>query len=160
MSANCLDADNMQIVVLVETGHVTTKRQQSRSLLHVSLQRMCMPSTKDCLGRYYVYAFFQQKRRRSWSLLGMCILFVNWWCFEPSPPLGIISGLKETFIKRNTVERTNKEEVRPEEQSGNGGLPGEFVEWNSVERAIKTEIYTRTELRSGQARLVYARHKL
>ena len=50
------------------------------------------------------------------------------WCFEPSPLLGIISGLKETFIKRNTVERTNKAEVRPEEQSENGGLPGEFVE--------------------------------
>ena len=29
-------------------------------------------------------------------------------CFEPSQPLGIISGLKETFIKRYIVERTNK----------------------------------------------------
>ena len=39
------------------------------------------------------------------------------WCFEPSQPLGIISGLKETFIKRHIVERTNKAEMRPEEQS-------------------------------------------
>ena len=39
------------------------------------------------------------------------------WCFEPSQPLGIISGLKETFIKRYMVERTNKAEIRPEEQS-------------------------------------------
>ena len=39
------------------------------------------------------------------------------WCFEPSQPLGIISGLKETFIKRYTVERTNKAELRPQEQS-------------------------------------------
>ena len=39
------------------------------------------------------------------------------WCFEPSQPLGIISGLKETFIKRYIVERTNKAEIRPEEQS-------------------------------------------
>ena len=39
------------------------------------------------------------------------------WCFEPSQPLGIISGLKETFIKRYKVERTNKAEIRPEEQS-------------------------------------------
>ena len=35
-------------------------------------------------------------------------------CFEPSRPLGIISGLKETFIKRYIVERTNKAEIRPE----------------------------------------------
>ena len=29
----------------------------------------------------------------------------------------LISGLRETFIKRYIVERTNKAEVRPEEQS-------------------------------------------
>ena len=39
------------------------------------------------------------------------------WCFEPCQPLGIISGLKETFIKRYIVERTNKVEIKPEEQS-------------------------------------------
>ena len=39
------------------------------------------------------------------------------WCFEPSQPLGIISGLKETFVKRYIVERTNKAKIRPEEQS-------------------------------------------
>ena len=39
------------------------------------------------------------------------------WCFELSQPLGIISGLKETFIKRYIVERTSKAEIRPEEQS-------------------------------------------
>ena len=38
-------------------------------------------------------------------------------CFEPSQPLGITSGLKETFMKRHIVERTNKAEIRPEEQS-------------------------------------------
>ena len=32
------------------------------------------------------------------------------WCFEPSQPLEFISGLKETFIKRYIVERTNKAE--------------------------------------------------
>ena len=37
-------------------------------------------------------------------------------CFEPSQPLGIRSGLKETFIKKNIVERTNEAEIRPEEQ--------------------------------------------
>ena len=39
------------------------------------------------------------------------------WCFDPSQPIGIISGLKETFIKRHIVERTNKAEIRSEEQS-------------------------------------------
>ena len=38
------------------------------------------------------------------------------WCFEPSQPVGIISGLKETFINRHIVEKTNKAEIRPEEQ--------------------------------------------
>ena len=38
-------------------------------------------------------------------------------CFEHSQPLGIISGLKETFIKRYIFESSNKTELRPEEQS-------------------------------------------
>ena len=53
------------------------------------------------------------------------------WCFEPSQLLGIISGLKETFIKRHTVERAIKREIRHKKR-------------------IK---------RNGQARLVYVRHK-
>ena len=39
------------------------------------------------------------------------------WCFELSQPLGIISGLKETFVKKHMVERTSNAELRPEEQS-------------------------------------------
>ena len=31
-------------------------------------------------------------------------------CFEPGQPLGNISGLKEIFINRYIVERTNKAE--------------------------------------------------
>ena len=42
---------------------------------------------------------------------------VSYWCFEPSQPLGIISELKETFINRYIVERTNKTETGTEEQS-------------------------------------------
>ena len=34
-----------------------------------------------------------------------------------SQPLAIISGLTETFMKRYTVERTNKAEITPEEQN-------------------------------------------
>ena len=37
--------------------------------------------------------------------------------FEPSRPLEIISGPKETFINRYVVERTSKAETRQEEQS-------------------------------------------
>ena len=44
-------------------------------------------------------------------------IFLVSWCFEPSELLGITSGLKEIFIKRYIVERTNKAEIRPEEQS-------------------------------------------
>ena len=67
-------------------------------------------------------------------------------CFKPIQPPRIISGLKETFIKKYTAERTNKAEIRPEEQSEKGGeLSGEFMERNAVERAIKTDIDTRTE---------------
>ena len=52
----------------------------------------------------------------------------------------------ETFIKKYTVERTNKAEIRPEEQSEKSGeLLGEFMEWNTVERVIKTETDTGTE---------------
>ena len=39
------------------------------------------------------------------------------WCFEPSQPRGIISGLKETFIQSYRVEMTNTTEIRPREQS-------------------------------------------
>ena len=67
------------------------------------------------------------------------------WCFEPSQPPGIISGLKETFIKRYIVERTTEAEIRPEEQSEIGQFSGEFMERNTIERTIKTETDTRTE---------------
>ena len=66
-------------------------------------------------------------------------------CFEPSQPLGIILGMKETVIKRYMVERTNKAEIGPEEQSEKTELSGEFMEWNAAGRAIKTEIDTRRE---------------
>ena len=39
------------------------------------------------------------------------------WRFDPSQPQRIISGLKETFVKRYIFERTKKAEIRPEEQS-------------------------------------------
>ena len=59
------------------------------------------------------------------------ILRVNW-CFEPSQPLGIISGLKKTFIKRYIVERTNKAEIKPEEQSEKMETRWENL-WNEIQ---------------------------
>ena len=37
--------------------------------------------------------------------------------FSPVNPQRITSGLRETFVKRYVVERTNKAEVRQEEQN-------------------------------------------
>ena len=50
------------------------------------------------------------------------------WCFKPSQPQRIISGLRETFIKRYKVERTYKAEIRPEEESEKAELTGELME--------------------------------
>ena len=58
-------------------------------------------------------------------------LLVNW-SFEPSQPQGIISGLKETFIKRYIVKRTNKAEIRPEEQSEEEESRRENL-WNEIQ---------------------------
>ena len=46
-------------------------------------------------------------------------------------------------MKRYKVERTNKAEVRPEEQSESGELSGELIESTTVEWSIKTEIDSR-----------------
>ena len=52
-------------------------------------------------------------------------------------------GLKEAFIKRYTVEKTNKAKIKPEEQREKA----ESCRKNlyTVERAIKAETDTRTE---------------
>ena len=52
--------------------------------------------------------------------------------FEPSQPLGITSGLKETFIQRYIGESTNKAEMRPEEQSGKRESRRENL-WNEIQ---------------------------
>ena len=46
----------------------------------------------------------------------------------PSQPQRIISELQETFIKSYIVERTNKAEIRREEQTEKAELLGEFME--------------------------------
>ena len=39
------------------------------------------------------------------------------WCFTPSQPQRIATGLKETFIKRYVAERASEAEIRPEEET-------------------------------------------
>ena len=53
-------------------------------------------------------------------------------CFKPSQPQRIISGLKETFIKRYIVKRTNKAKLRPEEQSEKAESCREIL-WNEIQ---------------------------
>ena len=44
----------------------------------------------------------------------------------------IISGLKETFEERHIVERTNRAEIRPEEQSEKSESCQENL-WNEIQ---------------------------
>ena len=70
--------------------------------------------------------FFDFRSRQFW---------LSWlvnWCFEPSQPLRIIPGLKETFIKRHTIERANKAEIKQEDQSEKTESFGENL-WNEVQ---------------------------
>ena len=52
-----------------------------------------------------------------WSFWNSLFSNLVSWCFKPSQPQRIISGLRKTFIKRYMIERTNKTEIRREEQS-------------------------------------------
>ena len=54
------------------------------------------------------------------------------WCFKPSQLQRITSGLRETFIKRYIVERTDKVEMQPEEQSEKAGSYRENL-WNNIQ---------------------------
>ena len=53
-------------------------------------------------------------------------------CFKPSQSQRVTSGLKETFIKNYIVERTNKAEIRPEEQSEKAECCRENL-WNEIQ---------------------------
>ena len=64
------------------------------------------------------------------KLVGVCYLVD--WCFEPSQPLKILPGLKETFIQIYVVERTRKREIRPEEQSEKTESCRENL-WNEIQ---------------------------
>ena len=52
--------------------------------------------------------------------------------FKPSKPQRITSGLRESFVKRYIVERTNNAELRPKEQSEKAKSCREDL-WNEIE---------------------------
>ena len=51
----------------------------------------------------------------------------------PSQRQRIISGLKETIMERYTVERTNKAEIRLEEQSEKAESCRDNYLWNEIQ---------------------------
>ena len=65
------------------------------------------------------------------DLSTMLVMLVSWFS-KPSQPQRIISGLRETFVKRYIVEGTNKAEMRPEEQSEKAESCRENI-WNDIQ---------------------------
>ena len=53
-------------------------------------------------------------------------------CFKPSHLQRIILGLRETLVKKYTVESTNEAEIRPEEQSEKSDSCGKNL-WNEIQ---------------------------
>ena len=69
-------------------------------------------------AKCFVYCLRRHVCKR--ALIGQANLSVRGlvsWCFKLSQPQRIISGLRETFIKRYIIERTNKADITPKEQS-------------------------------------------
>ena len=64
--------------------------------------------------------------------LTIVVSYLVSWCFNPSQPQRITSELRETFTKRHIVERTNKAEIRPKEQSGKAESCQKNL-WNEIQ---------------------------
>ena len=100
-------------------GPVTTVKLLAGPVTTVKLLAGPVTTVKPLAGPVTQTVCCRQPLVSPWMFL--CENLAAWkklvnWCFEPSQPLGIISWLKETFIKRYIVETTNKTEMRPEEQ--------------------------------------------
>ena len=65
-------------------------------------------------------------------LVGWLVSWLVSKSFKPSQPQRIISGLRETFVKRHIAERTNKAEIRPAEQSEKAESCRENL-WNKIQ---------------------------
>ena len=84
--------------------------------------------------------------------------------FEPSQPPWIISGLKETFIKRYTVERTDEAEVRLSRLQSRVRrwrvvVRIDGMKYNSKGHKHRNRHKNRIKM-GGQAQMVYIIHKL
>ena len=73
-----------------------------------------------------------------------------------APHCRVISGLKETFVKKYLAERTNKAEIRPNEQREKAGSYwenlGTKIQSKGPQRQKQT--HEQNKKKSGQARLV------
>ena len=80
-------------------------------------------------------------------------------CFKRSQSQRIISGLKKTFVKRYIVERTNKGEIRPQEQSEKAESCRENS-WTEIQlKGYKDRNRHKNRIkRIGQVRLVYVKN--
>ena len=80
------------------------------------------------------------------------------WCFKPSQPQRIISGLSETFTKTYIVEWTNKAEIRPEEFVRKRRVVGRIYRMKYSWKSHKDRNRHKNRIkRSGQAWLVYVK---
>ena len=82
------------------------------------------------------------------------------WCFKPSQTQRILSGLKETFIKKYIVERTNKADMRLEEQREKAESCRENS-WNEIQLKgpkRKKQTQEQNKKRSRQAWLAYVKN--
>ena len=88
----------------------------------------------SALSQHTLHTCFEELEtlRAGQKVLGERVSELAGWCFKLSQLKGILSGLKETFIKRYTVKRTNKAEIRPEEQSLKAESCQENL-WNEIQ---------------------------
>ena len=80
------------------------------------------------------------------------------WCFNPSQPQRIISGLRETFVKRYIVEISNKADIRSEEESKKRRVVGRIYGMKYSCNGHKGRNRHKNRIkRSEQAQLVYVK---
>ena len=100
-----LSGDDMNV-----TRQVKTWRSLGKLTIWMPRGKLTKPRSSGKLATW-----MSRGKLTTWRSWGKWML--AGWCFKPSQPQRIISGLKETFVKRYIFERTKKAEIRPEEQS-------------------------------------------
>ena len=135
----------------------------SRKSFHLCQEEcsfICELSLCECLDNIHrqAVAYLKQIRLTKQSAALKTYLLLDNLCSEPSQQLVIISGLRETLMKRYIVERTSKAEIRPKEQSEKADSCRENLgvkySWKSHKDGNRHKNRIK---RSGQARLVYVK---